>query len=91
MNHDITNGSIFDELEKDAGKAEQLKIKAALFDAIVAYIEENKLTQEKAAEVMGVQRSRVSDVCRGKMSGFTIDALVAMAARAGLYPLHIAA
>ncbi len=91
MNHEVTNGSIFDDLEMDAGKAEQLKIKAALFDAIVSCIEENELTQQKAAEVMGVQRSRVGDVCRGKMSGFTIDALVAMAARAGLYPLYIAA
>jgi predicted XRE-type DNA-binding protein len=57
----------------------------------VRYIEENGLTQAKAAEIMGVQRSRIGDVCRGKMSGFTIDALVSMAARAGLYPLRIAA
>ena len=91
MSRKITSGSIFEELEEDPGKAEQMKIKAALFDAIVAYIKENKLTQAKAAEVMGVQRSRIGDVCRGKMSGFSIDALVSMAARAGLYPLRIAA
>jgi len=91
MSGQITSGSIFDELEQDPGKAEQMKIKAALFDAIVRYIEENDLTQAKAAEIMGVQRSRIGDVCRGKMSGFTIDALVSMAARAGLYPLRIAA
>ncbi len=87
----ITKGSIFDELEADPGKAEQMKIKAALFDVIVAYIKENDLTQANAAEIMGVQRSRIGDVCRGKMSGFTIDALVSMAARAGLYPLTVAA
>jgi predicted XRE-type DNA-binding protein len=91
MSGQITSGSIFDDLEQDPGKAEQMKIKAALFDAIVRYIEENDLTQAKAAEIMGVQRSRIGDVCRGKMSGFTIDALVSMAARAGLYPLRIAA
>ena len=91
MSAQITSGSIFYELEQDPGKAEQMKIKAALFDAIVRYIEENDLTQAKAAEIMGVQRSRVGDVCRGKMSGFTIDALVSMAARAGLYPLRVAA
>jgi predicted XRE-type DNA-binding protein len=91
MSGQITSGSIFDDLEQDPGKAEQMKIKAALFDAIVRYIEENGLTQAKAAEIMGVQRSRIGDVCRGKMSGFTIDALVSMAARAGLYPLRIAA
>ncbi len=91
MSQHMTTGSVFDDLEMDPGKAEQLKLKAALFDCIVAYIEENELTQEKAAEVMGVQRSRVGDVCRGKISGFTIDALVAMAARAGLHPLQVAA
>ena len=91
MKKDLTTGSVFDDLEPDPGKAEQLKIKAALFDAIIAYIEENGLTQQQAAEIMGVQRSRIGDVCRGKMSGFSIDALVSMAARAGLHPLRIAA
>jgi predicted XRE-type DNA-binding protein len=57
----------------------------------VAYIQDNDLTQANAAEIMGVQRSRIGDVCRGKLSGFTIDALVTMAARAGLYPLRFAA
>lgn len=91
MSRHITAGSIFDELEADPGKAEQMKIKAALFDVIVAYIKENDLTQANAAEIMGVQRSRIGDVCRGKISGFSIDALVSMAARAGLYPLTVAA
>jgi predicted XRE-type DNA-binding protein len=91
MARHITTGSIFDELEADPGKAEQMKIKAALFDVIVAYIKDNNLTQANTAEIMGVQRSRIGDVCRGKISGFTIDALVTMAARAGLYPLRVAA
>jgi len=91
MSHKVTTGSIFDDLDLDPGRAEQLKIKSALFDAIIAYIKQNALTQAQAADVMGVQRSRVGDICRGKMSGFTIDALVVMAARAGLHPLRIAA
>ena len=91
MKQQITAGSVFDVLEPDPGKAEQLKLKAALFDAIIAYIKENDLTQQQSAEIMGVQRSRIGDVCRGKMSGFSIDALVSMAARAGLHPLQIAA
>ena len=91
MNQQITTGSVFDDLEPDPGKTEQLKIKAALFDAIIAYIKKNGLTQEQAAEIMGVQRSHIGDVCRGKISGFSIDALVSMAARAGLHPLQITA
>lgn len=91
MKGHLTSGSVFDDLGLDPGQAEQLKIKAAMFDVLVRYIKENGLTQKQASEIMGVQRSRVGDVCRGKISGFTIDSLVSMAARAGLYPLEIAA
>lgn len=91
MKGHLTTGSVFDDLGLDPGQAEQLKIKAAMFDVLVRYIKENGLTQKQASEIMGVQRSRVGDVCRGKISGFTIDSLVSMAARAGLYPLEIAA
>ena len=91
MSQQLTEGSVFDELESDPGKAEQLKIKATLFDVIVGYIDENNLTQAQAAKIMGVQRSRIGDICRGKISGFSIDSLVSMTARAGLYPLTFAA
>ncbi|UTW44997.1 XRE family transcriptional regulator [bacterium SCSIO 12696] len=87
----VTTGSVFDDLDFDPGEAEQLKLKAALFDTIVNHMKEHNLTQQQAADAMGVQRSRVGDICRGKTAGFTIDALVAMAARVGLHPLQIAA
>lgn len=86
-----TKGSVFDAIEDDAGVAEQLKIKAALMDCLNNYIQDNDLTQQEAADRMGVQRSRVGDVCRGHISVFSIDALVAMAARVGLHPVKIAA
>jgi len=50
----------------------------------------NDLTQKETAEIMAVRRSHIGDVCRVKMTGFTIDSLVAMTARAGLHPLKIA-
>jgi predicted XRE-type DNA-binding protein len=86
-----TKGSVFDAIEEDAGIAEQLKIKAALMDCIRAYIRDNELTLQGAADLMGVQRSRIGDVSRGHISVFSIDALVAMAARVGLHPVRIAA
>ena len=91
MTHEFTTGSVFDDLDYDLGEAEQLKLKAALFDTIIDYMKTNKLTQQQTADVMGVQRSRIGDICRSKTAGFTIDALVAMAARAGLHPLQVAA
>lgn len=86
-----TKGSVFDAIEEDAGVAEQLKIKAALMDCIRQYIKENGLTQQEAADLMGVQRSRIGDVSRGHITVFSIDSLVAMAARVGLHPVKIAA
>jgi len=86
-----TKGSVFDSVEEDAGVAEQLKIKAALMDCIRNYIAEQGITQQEAADRMGVQRSRIGDISRGHISVFSIDALVAMAARVDLHPLKIAA
>jgi len=90
MRH-ITKGSVFDALERDPGEAVKLKVKAALFDVLIAYIEEHKLTQQEAADRMGVQRSRVGDLMRGQISRFSIDALVVMAGRVGIDPIKAAA
>lgn len=86
-----TKGSIFDDLDRDPGEAAKLRIKAALFDALIAYVEGHKLTQQEAAERMGVQRSRIGDLMRGKISRFSIDSLVVMAGRAGIDPWKVAA
>jgi len=91
MTKKTTKGSVFHTVEEDAGIAEQLKIKAALMDCIRNYILEQGITQQEAAERMGVQRSRIGDISRGHISVFSIDALVAMAARVDLHPIKIAA
>lgn len=85
-----SKNTVWDDIASDSAEAAQLKIKAALFDAIRAYISENDLTQEEAAEQMGVQRSRIGDISRGKFEGFTIDYLVLMAERVGVNPIKIA-
>ncbi|MDY6824366.1 MAG: XRE family transcriptional regulator [Thermodesulfobacteriota bacterium] len=38
---------------------------------------------DKAAQIMGVSRPRVSDAIRGKIDNFTIDSLVDMLTKAG--------
>ncbi len=85
-----SKGTVWDDIAVDPAEAAQLKLKAALFDAIRTYIKERKLTQEEAAKRMGVQRSRIGDISRGKFDGFTIDYLVLMAERVGVNPLKIA-
>lgn len=91
MADNITTGSVFDEIEDDPGVAEQLKIKAELMSYLRQYIKDNNLTQEQAAQMMGVHRPRVGDLSRGHISVFTIDALVGMAARVGLHPVKLVA
>lgn len=86
-----TTGSIFDDLGEDQAAADVLKIKAALMNSIIAYIEREKITQQRAADIMAVDRARISDVCRGNIAKFTIDILLAMNSRAGLHPLTVAA
>ena len=90
MSERIT-GSILDELADDPAEAMQLRLKARLMNAIIDYIKEEGLTQGGAAEIMQVQRTRVNDVCNGRIDKMTIDALVAMAARLGIDPLRSAA
>ena len=86
-----TKGNIFNDIGFDPAEVEILKVKSALMNSIIAYLEKTKMTQQEAANVMEVDRARISDVCRGNISKFTIDMLLAMNARAGLHPLTVAA
>ena len=83
MKHHITKGSIFDDLDFEAAEARSLKIRATLMQAIEQEIDKRKLTQEKAAKILGVSQPRVSDLIRGKIQLFTIDVLINMLEKLG--------
>lgn len=85
----ITTGSVLDDPELfDAAEREVIKLKVQLFDDIRQYIERNKLNNTEAAKLFDVQRHRIIDIQKGRVSGFTIDYLVAMLARIGLHTLE---
>jgi len=90
MKAEKSKGTVWDDIAVDPAEAAQMKIKAALVDSILDYIDGNKLTQKEAAERMQVQRSRIADLNRGKITGFTIDYLVLMCERVGVNPIRIA-
>jgi predicted XRE-type DNA-binding protein len=48
-------------------------------------IKAKKLTQAKAAKLLGVSQSRVSDLVRGKWEKFSLEMLITLATRAGLH------
>lgn len=63
--------------------SEKLAIKDSLMTELAGWIETKKLTQAEAAEILGVTRTRVSDLVNKKTMEFTIDALVDMLVRTG--------
>lgn len=83
MKRHITEGSVFDDLGFDTAEASNLKIRAALMRAIEQELDKQKLTQAKAAKLLGVSQPRISDIKRGKIQLFTIDVLINMLAKIG--------
>lgn len=62
-------------------EAANLKIRASLMNELREVIEELGMTQAETATLLGVTRPRVSDLLRGKIELFSIDALVNMASK----------
>ncbi len=73
------------ELQTNSNRiiSEKLAIKNSLMNELAEWIDQKKLKQAEAAEILGVTRPRVSDVINKKSIKFTIDALVDMLARTG--------
>jgi len=78
-------GNVFADLGFPAEQAENLKIRARLMDRLRAIIDERDLTQAAAGALFGVSQPRISDLRRGKIGLFTIDALINMLAHAGIH------
>ena len=76
--------SVWDAIEEQPVEAENLKVRAALMAELSAYIDQAGLTQAQAARRFGVTQPRISDLVRGKIDLFSIDALVNMLSAAGL-------
>jgi predicted XRE-type DNA-binding protein len=76
--------SVWDDIAETAEEAENLKVRAALMRAARARIENFGWSQTAAAESLGITQPRVSALMRGKISEFSLDALVSIAARVGV-------
>jgi predicted XRE-type DNA-binding protein len=76
--------SVWDAIEDSAADAASMKLRAELANQIIDRMHARKLTQAKAAELIGVTQPRISDLMRGRLNLFSLDALVDMADRVGL-------
>lgn len=70
--------------EASSAQNESAKLREALMTALKEHISRAHLSQSQAAKVFGVTQPRISDLTRGKVDLFGLDALVNMAATAGL-------
>jgi predicted XRE-type DNA-binding protein len=76
--------SVWDAIERSADTAASLKLRAEIAHGILAEVERRKLTQTRAAALAGVSQPRMSDLMRGRVDLFSLDALVDLAARLDL-------
>ena len=80
-----TFASVWDAIEDTPAEAENMKLRSALMISLKQHVTRAGLDQTQAAKLFGVTQPRVSDLLRGKINLFSLDALVAMAAAAGLH------
>lgn len=81
---DQTFESVWDALEDTSTEAENMKLRSSLMIAIGEAVAAWQVTQAEAASRLGVTQPRLNDLLRGRIGKFSLDALVALAARTGL-------
>ena len=77
--------SVWEAIEDTPAEVENMKLRSELMMALKKHIARTEMSQTQAAKLFGVTQPRVSDLMRGKINLFGIDALVNMAAAAGLH------
>ena len=77
--------SVWDAIEDTPEEAENMKLRSSLMLALKNHLLRNNISQAEAARLFGVTQPRISDLMRGKINLFSLDALVNMAAAAGLH------
>jgi predicted XRE-type DNA-binding protein len=76
--------SVWDALEASPAAAANMKARAELMIALRETIDAWKLSQVAAAKRLGLTQPRLNDLLRGRITKFSLDALMKLAGRAGL-------
>jgi predicted XRE-type DNA-binding protein len=75
--------NIWDALADTPEEAANLTLRSDLMMKIEKIVKENGWTQAEAAKRCGVSQPRINDLLRGRISRFSLDALVNIAAALG--------
>lgn len=82
--HQVAN--VWDVLEDTASGAAEMRIRSELMMTLADIVHANNMTPSNAAQLFGVTTAAIYDLNRGKINQFSLNALVGMAATAGMIP-----
>jgi len=75
--------SVWDAIADTPEQAANLRARAELMHKIAARLKKHDWTQAEAARRCGVTQPRINDLLRGRLSRFSLDALVNIATALG--------
>ena len=78
-----TYASVWDALADTPEQAANLRARSELMRQIAQLVKDGGWTQIEAAERCGITQPRINDLLRGRVSRFSIDALVNIATALG--------
>jgi predicted XRE-type DNA-binding protein len=79
-----SSGNVFRDMGFSKAEAENLRLRSQLMRQIDAYYRESGMTQAAAARVLGLTQPRLNALLKGRLSQFSLDALVNIASNAGM-------
>jgi len=68
--------NIWDALEDTPGEAVNMSMRSSILIAVEQRVRGWNLTQAEAARRLGITQPRLSDLLRGRIESFSLDALV---------------
>ena len=79
-----SSGNVFRDMGFSKAEAENLRLRSELMRRIDAFYRESGMTQAVAAKALGLTQPRLNALLKGRLSQFSLDALVNITSRAGL-------
>jgi len=76
--------NVWDALERTPAEASSMTMRSDLMIALHAQVESWHVTQAAAARRLGLTQPRLNDLLRGRITKFSLDALIDLAHRAKL-------
>ncbi|QPC91348.1 helix-turn-helix domain-containing protein [Mesorhizobium sp. INR15] len=79
-----TFANVWDALEDTPEEAAHMTIRSNLLIAIGQRVKGWNVTQSEAARRLGTTQPRLNDLLRGRITNFSLEALITLAGKAGL-------